>query len=546
MNPLISSADAALSRILLRRAPGNVAASSIYAVLSVALALWAGKDLNWDLLNYHYHNGWALLYDRWDADIAPAQLQTWFNPLLDVPLAWSIRHLPPLLVGALYAVIQSLNAMCIRALALRTLPLRDSESRDWAAFAIGLASLTGAIYRAEVGGSMGDTLVSIALLGSLVLLARPGAQNVPPLSRWATAGLLAGAAAGLKLTMIIYVLGFGVAALAFDAPSRSRRLWAMLCFFSAAFAGWALFDGFWRLSLWQSFGNPVFPLMNQVFRSPFAAPLSFSDARFLPAAWWQALLYPLVWLLDPHAVSDSGRFIDLRLPLCYIVGIAWLIAVATRRNHHHFDPSARFLLCGSLLSYLLWLGLFGIYRYLAVLELLGPLLLAHLFLSLGWIRNGQRASVVAFFAIICLAVLPVAQTRGSWQDASYFDTNTPPAFRDIGDAIVLLGGQAPISFVLPELPENWRFLRIASNFQTDPMTHTELDRRIAQRIVHSTGTLLGLASGSELAQFDQELARWHLVRDPARPCDPIATAAMRTRPIPAFTQPLILCRLVQR
>ena len=111
---------------------------------------------------------------------------------------------------------------------------------------------------------------------------------------------------------------------------------------------------------------------------------------------------------------------------------------------------------------------------------------------------------------------------------------------------MLLGGQAPISFVLPELPENWRFLRIASNFQTDPMTHTELDRRIAQRIVHSTGTLLGLASGSELAQFDQELARWHLVRDPARPCDPIATAAMRTRPIPAFTQPLILCRLVQR
>ena len=546
MNSLISSADAALGQILQRRAPGNVTALSIYAVLSITLALWAGKDLNWDLLNYHYYNGWAFLRGRWGTDVAPAQLQTWFNPLLDVPLAWSIRHLPPLLVCMLYAAMQSLNAACVRALAMRTLPLRDSASRDWAAFAIGLASLTGAIYRAEVGGSMGDTLVSILLLSSLVLLTRTGAQNSPPLSRWATAGLVAGAAAGLKLTMIIYVLSFGVATLAFDTQSRAHRLRAMLCFFGAAFAGWALFDGFWRLALWQSFGNPVFPLMNQIFHSPFAAPLPFSDTRFLPAAWWQALLYPLVWLFDQHTVSDSGRFIDLRLPLCYAVGIAWLIAAVARRNHHRFDAATRFLLCGSLLSYVLWLGLFGIYRYLAVLELLGPLLLAHLLLSLGWIRSGQRASVVAFFAIVCLAVLPIVQTRGSWRDESYFDANTPPASRDIGDATVLLGGQAPISFVLPELPENWRFLRIASNFQIGTTTHTELDKRIAEKIEHSTGALLGLASGSELTQFDQELGRLRLVRDPARPCDPIAMAAMRTRPIPAFTQPLMLCRLVQR
>ncbi len=546
MNSLITSADAALNRLLLRRAPDNVVASSIYAVLSMALALWVGKDLNWDLLNYHYYNGWALLHDRWDTDIAPAQLQTWFNPLLDVPLAWSIRHLPPLLVGMLYAAIQSLNVVCIRVLALRTLQFSNDTSRDWSAFAIGLASLTGAIYRAEVGGGMGDTLVSIPLLGGLALLARPGTRSVPSLSRWATAGLLAGTAAGLKLTMMIYVLGFGIAALAFDAPSRSRRLLAMLSFFGAAFAGWALFDGFWRLALWQSFGNPVFPLMNQIFHSPFAAPLSFSDTRFLPASGWRALLYPLIWLFDPNAVSDSGRFIDLRLPLCYAIGILWLIVAATRRNPHRFDASTRFVLCGSLLSYLLWLGLFGVYRYLAVLELLAPLLLAHLLLSLGGIRRGQRVSVVAFFAVICLAVLPVAQTRGSWRDENYFDANTPSAFRDLDHATVLLGGQAPISFLLPELPERWRFVRIASNFQTDTMTDTALDQRIAETIERSTGALLGLVSESELAQFDQELARRHLARYPARPCDPITTAAMRTRPIPAFTQPLMLCHLVRR
>lgn len=550
MNSLLSNTDAALDRILRRRAPGTAVAFFVYAIVSMALALWAGKDLNWDLLNYHYYNGWAFLHGRWGKDIAPAQLQTWFNPLLDVPLAGSIRHLPPLLVGLVYAGVQSLNAMCVRTLTRQTLPIRDAGARDWVAFALGFASLTGAIYRAEAGGGMGDTLVSIPLLYSLVLLTRSNtpaaaAPQAPPLSRWAAAGWLAGAATGLKLTMAIYVLGFGLATLLSDAPSR-RRFQAMLCYFAGAFVGWIVFDGWWRLALWQGFGNPVFPLMNQIFHSPFAAPLAFSDSRFLPATGWQAAIYPLVWLFHPNAVTDSGRFVDLRLPLCYVVGVLWLVAAATRRDLRPADASTRVLLGGSLLSYLLWLGLFGIYRYLAVLELLAPLLLAHALWSLGVGRGAQRVQALAFFAIVCIAVLPLAQTRGSWREAHYFDVRIPANLDGLGDATVLLGGQAPISFVLPELPANWRFVRIASNFQSGATADTALDKRIAEAIERTTGSLLGLASGSERMQFDQELARLRLARDPAQPCDPIPTAATHTRPISAFTQPLLLCRLVRR
>lgn len=550
MNSLLASADAALDRILLHRAPSAAAALSIYAIVSMALALWTGKDLNWDLLNYHYYNGWAFLHGRSGADIAPAQLQTWFNPLLDVPLAWSIRHLPPLAVGLLYAAVQSLNAGCVRALAKQTLPGSDTAVRDWAAFALGLASLAGAIYRAEAGGGMGDTLASIPLLGSLVLLTRsaPSAATAPawqPYSRWAAAGGLAGAAAGLKLTLLIYVLGFGLATLLLAAPSRRQRL-TTLCFFAGAFAGWIVFDGLWRLALWQAYANPLFPLMNQVFRSPFAAALPFSDTRFLPDSAWRAAIYPVVWLFDPNAVSDSGRFVDLRLPLCYVLGLAWLATSAVRRDFHRVTAPARFLLSGSLLAYLLWLGLFGIYRYLVVLELLAPLLLAQLLCAFGGVRREQRVHALGFFAIVCLAVLPLAQTRGGWRGESYFDARIPAEARSIEHATVILAGQAPLSFVLPDLPDDWRFVRIASNFQSDATTGTELDRHIDEAVERSSGPLLGLASGSELVQFDRAAARLRLARDPAHPCDAIPSAAMLTRPIPVFTQPLLLCRLVQR
>jgi len=44
-----------------------------------------GQDVNWDLQNYHLYDPYAWLHDRLTLDIAPAQMQSWHNPALDVP-----------------------------------------------------------------------------------------------------------------------------------------------------------------------------------------------------------------------------------------------------------------------------------------------------------------------------------------------------------------------------------------------------------------------------------------------------------------------------
>jgi hypothetical protein len=41
--------------------------------------------VNWDLQNYHFYNGWAFVHGRLGWDLAPAQIQTLHNPLLDLP-----------------------------------------------------------------------------------------------------------------------------------------------------------------------------------------------------------------------------------------------------------------------------------------------------------------------------------------------------------------------------------------------------------------------------------------------------------------------------
>ena len=55
-------------------------------VLPLVAMLLLGVDANWDLRNYHLYNVHAWFTGRGAMDIAPAQLQSWHNPLLDVPL----------------------------------------------------------------------------------------------------------------------------------------------------------------------------------------------------------------------------------------------------------------------------------------------------------------------------------------------------------------------------------------------------------------------------------------------------------------------------
>ena len=69
----------------------------IGALLSIKL----GQDAFWDTKNYHLYNAWAFLNHRYARDIAPASMQSYFNPLLDVayfllstgPLAHWLRML---------------------------------------------------------------------------------------------------------------------------------------------------------------------------------------------------------------------------------------------------------------------------------------------------------------------------------------------------------------------------------------------------------------------------------------------------------------------
>ena len=80
------------------------------------IAITLGQDNFWDLRNYHYYNPYALMHGRFLTDIQVSQLQTYFNPTLDLLFYSLIENFHPKVATFLMAFIQGINGPLIMVL----------------------------------------------------------------------------------------------------------------------------------------------------------------------------------------------------------------------------------------------------------------------------------------------------------------------------------------------------------------------------------------------------------------------------------------------
>lgn len=486
------------------------------------LAVFLGKEMNWDLFNYHFYNGYAFITGRLGLDLAPAQVQTFLNPLLDAPLYLAIVSLPPVLVGAVYGFAQGLNGGAVWLIGREMLPVESPVVREWAAFALALLSGLGAINVGELGGSMGDTLVSVPILFSVALLLRKredlevGSSTV--VMGWAgLAGAITGGAAGLKMSAVFYSAGLAVGCL-FLVRALARRLLVAVAFGVGAVAGWLLLSGFWLWHMWSRFGDPFFPFFqffSSLSRSEFAGVVAGRDTRFLPKSVVSAALYPLVWAINPTTVAEAS-FRDWRFPILYVLLIAlaawWCVGRSgqARRTFQVPAGGAAFLLVGCLASYMLWLLTFGIYRYLAPLEWLVPMATALALWALLPTRY-RTVTIVVVLVLTTVTTWPANWGRAGWTK-SYFGLEAPHLQRGAA-SMVLIPGLNGLSFVVPSFPPDVRFIRLQSNsylygmalggFYGDGWTPNQLDKLVKEAVATHQGNLYVMFDGSYTSSVDR-------------------------------------------
>ncbi|MEZ0329789.1 MAG: hypothetical protein ABWK15_09610 [Dissulfuribacterales bacterium] len=509
-----------------------------YIVVPICFGLFAvflGQDANWDLRNYHFYNPYAFLYGRMDVDVAPAHVATFYNPILYVPFYWMVVTLPPKLVGFLLGLIQGLNFIPLYLMAKRLLAEVQKGLSQWVeekglrmpiiAFCIAVLGLLGAGNVSELGTMFSDNILSILILTALY--ASISAISSGRLLPVAIAGLLCGLAMGFKQTTAVFALGMCLSLLFILQGLRRGLLWAFV-FGITALVGMAITGGYWLWEMWHRFGNPLFPYYNHIFKSPMAFQDAYRDARFLPNGWQEWLFMPFILLKDPYQAGEVA-FFDLRLAFFYLVVVAGLIAALVLRlkdkdlMQRYFPASIRLVLAFCAISYLLWLKVFAIYRYIVPLEMFAPLALFLLFYAV--MQNLRQSFRIwwLFAAVLLVTTKPLAWDRVPWQPNAkdYFGVQLPH-IPDANHTLVLMTGYEPMAYLIPYFPSNIPFLRIHSYF-TGPSDHPNgYDLLMQRRIFEHSGPIYVLYRSMDetTAVSATKAYGLHLIKDECQPMKP--------------------------
>lgn len=474
---------------------------------SIYLSLLLGQDASFDLLNYHYYNPYSFLNNRNNIDLSPAQIQTFFNPTLDLIPYYIIQNYPPWVFGVALGAWQGLNLWLVYILSLRIFIFAEMKWSILFATFCSIFGFIGPITITELGTTHHDTTLSVFIIGSVYLyitsLIKYNKNNIKLCRTHLTfSGFMIGISVGLKLTFAIYAIGI-ILAIIIVQLFLLRKKNGLVLFFAAAIFGFIVAAGHWMYFLWVEYRNPLFPLYNNLFHSPFISYEDLTDKRFLPKSFIEAILFPIYFNKNNHFGSEV-KFQDFRIAALFIISLAWLTYtiykfikkyppafLSSNLNASHI---LLWLLIFIFTSYIVWLNLFAVYRYLICIELLTPLTLL---LIVGIYSNKTLYYTLMILLLSIIISLIRVPDFGRVRWSKTFFGVQPPKLPENDEAIVLITSDKPLAYVIPSFPISYHFIRIESNF-INPSKNNYQTNKIKDLLKRSLNNIYILTDRGEL------------------------------------------------
>jgi hypothetical protein len=525
-------------------------------VLALAGNYLFGKEMAFDLLNYHLYAGFSAVNDRFGQDYFAAGPQSYFNPYAYVPFyALVSTGLPALAIASSLAAVHSIILWLTFELGVAVCPSDDGRARAAMGICAVVLAYMNPILMQQIGSSFADITTAELVLAGWVLLA--AAVRTPRVVPVICAGLMIGLASALKLTNAVHAIA-GIAVLAFlPLPPRARLRQGFVYGPSLAI-GFAILAAPWSYRLERMFGNPLFPLMNSVFRSPEYTAEPLRHFRFIPDTLAEALWRPFAMLDPMQMVHNELRSPDLRYAVLVALVAALVALVLFQRLRRRFagrSPqsmpakpvgSARVLAalgCGLGADWLLWLYSSGNSRYFLPMACVAAVLIVGLLFRLFAAHPKARNYILAAIFVVQAVQLWMG-TDYRWDarpwGGPWLNVAVPKTLRSEPDLYLTVGMQSN-SFIAPYLASGAGLINFSGSYALGPDGAN--GARISALISRYTPHVRVLIRGAKVrentergeprrAQVDMALERFDLRVD-TNDCETIAVTDAPSEPIPA-------------
>ncbi len=524
----MTSADGALKAARRSADPSRAALESgplrrplVYvacALLALATNFVLGKDLAWDTLNYQFYAGFSALHDRFAQDYFAAGPPSYFNPYAYVPFYSMVRAgLSPLEIGSALAVAHSAYLWMTFELAVCICPSSDRRTQmAYGVCAIAIAFLNPILVQ-QIGSSYADITTAELVLGGWLLLAC--AVRTPRAVLIACAGILLGAAAGLKLTNSVHAIA-GLLLLTMLPAPLHYKFRSGIAYVAALGVGFTIVTVSWSFRLERMFGNPLFPLMNDFFRSPEFTVEPLRHFRFIPESFAKGLWRPFAMVDPAPLVQEELAAPDLRYAALVILFSVFLLGWLWRRKGRLSSPPALAapdgasrafvaLGFGFAIDWTLWLSASGNGRYfLPMASIAGILIVALVFRLFGAHPKARNYVLASIMGIQVVQLCFGANHRWNsvaWDD-EWLGIEVPEKLRTEPDLYLTVGAQSN-SFIAPYLARDSGLVDISGGYAFGPEGAN--GARIQILIRRHTPHLRVLWGGAQ-PQVDGALARFGL------------------------------------
>jgi hypothetical protein len=449
------------------------------ALVALSTNYYLGKDMAWDTLNYHLYAGFSAVNDRFAQDYFAAGAPSYFNPYAFIPFYAMVRAgLSPFAISSVLVLIHSIIFLLIFELAVYICPSPNRRLQMMYGICAVIVAFLNPILVQQIGSTFADITTAELVVAGWLLLAR--SVRTPQTTRIVFAGLLLGAATILKLTNAVHAISAFVLISMMPYTWRDKSRYGLI-YAVALGLGFAIVAAPWSYRLQQSFGNPLFPLMNSVFQSPEFTTDPLRHFRFIPASLLEALWRPFA-IVDPIPMTQEEMTApDIRYALLIILVAALILRRIWRRRDRASIPlvpdqakaSTRVLAglgCALAVDWVLWLGASGNGRYFLPMACVAAVVVVGLLFRLF----ETHPKVLNYALVIVLGIQAIQLCFGAklrWDgapwDRSWLTVEMPQKLATEPSLYLTVGAQSN-SFIASYLAEGSGLINFSGGYALGP------------------------------------------------------------------------------